>query len=106
MSSYGLPVCSASQGYGTGQVPASNVIDRRRISVAVINCLANSVNGNSRDVPVEKWVEMFLVEPSINRGTRTSQGDIYAEIISETLTGGAGATAGQVIRKDTPYLIE
>ena len=105
-SSYGLPVCSAPAGYGAGQVPGPNIVDRRRVSVAVVNCLANSVNGNSTNVPVAKWMEIFLVEPSINRGTRTSQGDVYAEVIGETLTGGAGSTAGQVVRRDVPYLIE
>jgi hypothetical protein len=27
-------------------------------------------------------------------------------VIGETLTGSAGATAGQVVRRDLPYLIE
>ena len=48
---------------------------------------------------------MFLVEPSANR-TRTSAGDIYVEVIGETSNGSAGGTAGQVVRKDVPYLIE
>ena len=106
MSVYGSPVCSAPAGYGAGQVPGPTTVDRRRLSVAVVNCIANSVNGNSTNVPVEKWIEIFLVEPSLNRGTRTSQGDIYAEVIGETLSGSAGATAGQVVRRDLPYLIE
>lgn len=105
LRSYGLPVCSPTAGYGAGTVPAATTVDRRRISIAVINCTANSVNGNSTNVPVLKWIEMFLVEPSIARD-RTNAGDVYAEVIGETTAGGAGATAGQVVRKDTPYLIE
>lgn len=105
LTAYGGPQCSASQGYGGGTVPGPTSVDRRRISVAVVNCLANNVQGNSTNVPVEKWVEAFMVEPSLNRA-RTSQGDVYIEIIGETTTGGAGSTAGQVVRRDKPYLIE
>jgi hypothetical protein len=105
---YGKPVCSQAQSpsNGTGFVPGGTVPDRRRISVAVINCTANSVNGNSQDVPVEKWIEVFLVEPSLNRNSgKTNQGDVYVELISET-EAGEGATAGQVIRRDVPYLVK
>jgi hypothetical protein len=98
-TSYGSPQC------GTGQVPDATTPDRRRISVAVVNCNANNVHGNSTDVPVEKWIEVFLVEPSIKR-TKTDQGDVYVEVIGETIAGGSGATAGQVIRHDVPYLIK
>ena len=104
LTSYGLPQCSAGQGFGSGQIPSATTPDRRRISLAVVNCAANSVNGNSTNVPVQKWMEMFLVEPSLNR-SRTNAGDVYAEVISET-TSGAGATAAQVIRHDTPYLVK
>jgi hypothetical protein len=51
---------------------------------------------------------MFLVEPSLNRGSsgtqRTDPNDIYVEIIGET-TLGAGGSAGQVVRRDKPYLV-
>ena len=105
LTSYGQPQCSPALGYGIG-LPSATTPDRRRISLAVVNCTANSVNGNSTNVPVEKWIEMFLVEPSLNRRSgRTNAGDVYAEVISET-TSGAGATAGQVIRRDTPYLVK
>ena len=101
------PVCSPGQGYGAGLIPAASSVDRRRISVAVVNCTANSVNGASNDVPVVKWLEIFLVEPSLNRNSgRSSRGDIYVEVIGETLTGSAGSTSGQVVRRDLPYLIE
>jgi hypothetical protein len=53
---------------------------------------------------VEKWIELFLVEPSLSR-TRTNAGDVYVEVIDETQVG-AGATAGQVIRRDVPYLVK
>ena len=101
---YGLPVCSPIQGYGTGQIPGGTVTDRRKISVAVVNCLENSVNGSSTNVPVKTWLDVFLVEPSLNR-TRTNAGDVYVEIIREVNAGG-GSAAGQVIRRDVPYLVK
>lgn len=102
--SYGTPQCSASQGFGSGQIPNSTTPDRRRISVAVVNCLANGVKGNSTDVPVEKWINVFLVEPSLQRA-RTNSGDIYVEIIGETVNSGT-ANASQVIVHQVPYLIK
>lgn len=101
--SYGFPVCSPVQGYGGGVVPGLNTVDRRRTAMAVVNCLQNSVNGSSTGVPVLKFVDLFLVEPSVSRA-RTGQGDVYVEIIGETPAGGA-QTAGQVVRRDKPYLI-
>ena len=97
LTSYGLPQC------GAGQVPGGNTPDRRRISVAVVNCQANSVGGNSNNVPVEKWIDVFLVEPSINR-QRTNNGDIYAEVIGETVNGGNNAT--QVVVHQVPHLVK
>jgi hypothetical protein len=81
------------------------VPDRRRVSVAVVNCSANGVKGNVTGVPVEKWIDVFLVEPSLSR-ERTSDGDMYVEVIGESVAGGSGSTAGQVIRHDVPYLIK
>ncbi len=104
LSAHGSPVCGPIAGYGTGTVPGGSTVDRRRISVAVVNCLANSVNGSSTNVPVETWIDVFLTEPSINR-LRTQAGDIYVEVIEEATAGASGATAGQVIRRDMPYLI-
>ncbi|MCH8614766.1 pilus assembly protein TadG-related protein [Sphingomonas sp. SM33] len=98
LTSYGSPQC------GTGQVPNSTTPDRRRISVAVVNCVAENVHGNSTNVQVVKWIDVFLVEPSLNR-ERTNNGDMYVEIIGETQSGGNGQVAGQVIKRDVPYLI-
>jgi hypothetical protein len=113
-------VCSAVQtpSYGTGIVPGGSNVDRRRLSVAVVNCSngdgGSPVNGNSTDVTVKKWIEVFLVEPSLNRGSAsagtqarsgTNSGDVYVEVIGETTAGGGGATAGQVVRRDVPYLV-
>jgi hypothetical protein len=102
--SYGQPECSAAKGYGSGQVPDPTTPDRRRISVAVANCVANGVKGNSVDVPVEKWIDVFFVEPSLQR-ERTNEGDIYVEVIGETINAGS-ANANQVIVHQVPYLIK
>jgi hypothetical protein len=101
---YSYPVCRAP-----GVTPNLTTPDRRRISVAVINCEAQGLAGREYDVQVIKWVDVFLVEPAYPRGngsdTRTTNGDIYVEMIGETQTG-AGSTAGQVIRRDVPYLVK
>ena len=106
LNDYDRPICSPLQTFGTGLIPGGSTVDRRRISAAVINCSANSVNGGGNTVyPVLKYIELFLVEPSLNR-TRTDANDVYAEVIGETTLGGSGGTAGQVVRRDKPYLIE
>jgi hypothetical protein len=62
------------------------------------------VNGNSTDVQVQKWIDTFLVEPTLSRASgRTDQKEIYVEVIRETLTGGG---AGPIIRRDVPYLLK
>jgi Flp pilus assembly protein TadG len=88
----------------TPVTPGGLVADRRKITVAVINCVAEGVNGSSTNVPVTKWIDAFLVEPSVNR-PRTHQGDVYIEIVDVTKLGGGGEV-GQAVRKDKPYLIE
>ena len=113
-TAYSTPV--AGQCLAPGVTPGGTNVDRRRISAAVLNCKALGINGHEVNQPVLKWVDLFLVEPSIAR-TKCSSGsgcndkyteksDIYVEMIGETSTGAAGATAGQVVRRDVPYLIE
>lgn len=99
MIAHGAPICSAP-------LPAdSTTPDRRRISAALINCNAAGVSGNSTNVPVIDWIDLFLVEPSLNRD-RTHQGDVYVEVIGSTPSGSNGQVIGQVIRRDVPRLIE
>ena len=109
-TSYGKPVCSPAQGFGTGVIPNNtNVVDRRVISVAVVNCIANGVKGSSTNVPVQDWIDAFLVQPAVDRGTGGNQvsnaGEIYVEIIGRTQNAtDEGAT--QLVKKSVPYLIE
>jgi hypothetical protein len=73
--------------------------------MAVVNCASQGVQGQSKDVTVAKWVELFLVEPSLAR-PRTSAGDIYVEVVRETNAGGSAPTNAQVVKRDVPYLVK
>lgn len=93
------PVCV------TPGVPvASTQPDRRVLSVAVIDCVAEGVQGQTTGVNVTKWIDVFLVEPSVPRA-RTEASDVYVEVIGETKLGGGGSTSAQLIRRDVPYLV-
>lgn len=93
----GTPVCNAT-------IPDPSR-DRRVLQVAVAgNC--PDLHGASTPVQIDKWVEMFLVEPGIGgsgRGNGDSGNEIYLEVIREVDPGGA---APQVVRRDTPYLVK
>jgi len=102
---YGRP--SDLGGEPAGVSPSATQIDRRVLAVAVVNCTAEGVGGHTTDVAVKKFIDIFLVQPSLARsnGVRTENGDIYVEIIGET----ANATnegAVQLVKKSVPYLIE
>ncbi|MBX7459001.1 Tad domain-containing protein [Qipengyuania sp. 1NDH17] len=104
LTAHSAPVCVTPGVEVAGAVP-----DRRVLSVAVINCVSNNVGPSTDDAPIQKYVDVFLVEPSANRGSGanaiTEKSDVYVEVIGETSLGG-GATEGQNIKKDVPYLIE
>ena len=97
--SYSAPKCTP------GLPPSSTQLDRRLTAIAVVNCQDQGVNGSAKGISVSKWVEIFLVEPSISRD-RTRAGDIYVEIIKEISVGNADSSGGQVTRRDVPYLVE
>ena len=98
---YGRPVCKPP-----GLSPGANQPDRRVMAVAVANNCA-SLSGGSTAVDVGAWMEVFLVQPSVDRpaATGVDQADIYVEIIGRANPTGSGATA-QVVYRDVPYLIE
>lgn len=101
LRAHGAPVCGPP-----GVAPGSAAPDRRVLSVAVLNCGGNSGRFDSR--PVE-FIDVFLVEPSIQRGNGnnrvTEQSDLYVEVVGPTTLGG-GANGGQDIRKDVPFIVE
>lgn len=94
------PVCRP------GLSPSGTNPDRRVIPVAVVNC--SGLNGAAKVTPID-WIDVFLVEPSLNRGsgknTYTNLGDIYVEVIGRNTQGAEGATS-QVVRRDKPYLVK
>lgn len=94
-------------GEPTGITPGTNQVDRRVLSVAVINCTAEGVSGHTTGVAVQKFIDIFLVQPSLARtvGVRTENGDIYVEIIGPTQNA-TDQGAVQLVKKSVPYLIE
>jgi len=65
------------------------------------------VSGHTPGVDVNKFIDIFLVQPSLARGngTRTSNADVYVEVIGLTHNNNA-PSAVQVVKKSVPYLIE
>lgn len=61
--------------------------DRRRIIVATMNCMEHNVKGSSNNVPVIKFIEMFLTEEA-GDPVANSEHDIYAEVIGVVEPGG------------------
>jgi Flp pilus assembly protein TadG len=82
--------------------------DRRRISIAVLNCRALNAGGKTT-APVATWLDSFLVEPAWQRGPNapaqifTDQKDVYVEVIGATHVGSGNA---QTVRRDVPYLLK
>ena len=94
-------------GEPAGITPGTNQVDRRVLSVAVVNCAAEGVSGHTTDVAVQKFIDIFLVQPALARtvGMRTENGDIYVEIIGQTANV-SDEGAVQLVKKSVPYLIE
>jgi hypothetical protein len=98
---------SLLSGEPGGVFPGANQIDRRVLSVAVINCAASGVGGHTTGITPVKFVDIFLVQPSLARanGVRTDNSDIYVEVIGLTQNA-TDAGAVQLVKKSVPYLIE
>jgi hypothetical protein len=94
-------------GEPAGVTPGSTATDRRVLTAAVINCTAEGVSGHTTGVEVKKWIEVFLVQPSLARsvGVRTSNADVYVEMIGLTQNA-TDEGAVQLVKKSIPYLIE
>lgn len=94
----------------TGKPASEDQLDRRLAAIAVVDCNEYNdkedaiVKGRATGVKVTKWVQVFFVEPSIDR-PRTSKGDIYVEIVREVQVGD-GNDPTLPVRKDVPYLIQ
>lgn len=99
LTSYSVPVCTTP-----GIAPSATTVDRRVLSAAVINCTAQGVSGHTTGIQVAKWIDMFLIEPSVPRA-RTENSDIYVELIGGT-DNATDEGAIQLFKKSVPYLIE
>ena len=93
----------------TGVSQSSSQADRRVMAVAVLNCQALNVQGKTTNVPVATWMDVFLVQPAVQRGQGNnvlfSNKNIYVEEIGKTTVTANDITA-QVVRRDRPYLIK
>lgn len=87
----------AGVGPGPGQA------DRRRISVAVLNCQSLNVHGKTFNAPVASWLDVFLIEPSVSRPNYSDPKGVYVEYIGKTTN--ANGNTSQVVRRDKPFLI-
>src|SRR3546814_11516082 len=67
-------------------------------ALAVINCAVEGGAVHVSGVEVQKWVDIFFVEPSIARD-RTDTDEIYVEVIGLTTTAGGNQQA-QLIRSE------
>ena len=105
LNAYSRPSDLAAEPGGIS--PSSTQIDRRVLSVAVINCAAEGISGHTTNVHVTKFIDIFLVQPSLarTRGIRTENGDIYVEVIGVTQNA-TDEGAIQLVKKSVPYLIE
>lgn len=102
---------TGTDGVGAGPSQA----DRRRLTIAVINCKASGVGGKTTDIRVPRWLDVFLVEPSWRRSEKgkggeetkliTDKKDVYVEVIGPNDNADNGAS-GQVVRRDKPYLLK
>ena len=90
----GIPICNAA-------VP-DPTRDRRVFTVAVVdNC--SELAGASRPADIGSWIEVFFVEPGMRgRGKGDGDNEIYLEVIGNANVG----NSGQVVRRDTPYLVK
>ena len=88
-------------------VPGGTNRDRRILTAAVVNCAAEGVSGHTTGIEVKKFIDIFMVMPSVARsnGMRTSNADIYVEVIG-LAHNASDVAAVQVVKKSVPYLIE
>ena len=98
------PVCQPSNAV----TPVAD-IDRRRLTVAIVNCSGANAAAGKKVLDVTKWVDIFLVEPSWDRtdaagNVRTTSNDLYVEVIGQSTVTGPGGVTYQVERS-VPYLI-
>ncbi|WP_265569669.1 pilus assembly protein TadG-related protein [Sphingomicrobium nitratireducens] len=84
--------------------------DRRLIAIAVLNCQALVVKGKTTNVEVADWINVFMVEPTLKRGTGnesdlwTRDKDLYVEFVEKIDV--SNGENNLPVRRDTPYLLK
>ncbi len=98
-----------ANGY-TGVAEGPGQADRRTIAAAVLNCRALNLHGKSTNVPVPTWIKLFLVEPTLKRGSGNSANlysedkEVYVEFVEKSKA--QDNTFEQVVRRDVPVLLK
>lgn len=86
----------------TAVVPGAVQKDRRLLTVAVVNC--NGENGKF-SAHVLRFADMFLVQPSLDRGASTGKDQIYVEVV-RVAEKANGQSAFQYYLRQRPRLIK
>ncbi len=76
-SETGLPQCHQS---------IVDDVDRRTFIAAAVNCVDNPFSGSAKNVPVQEFVKIFLIQPL--EASSGSDFDIYVEVVEKV--GGTG----------------
>ena len=113
LGSYGtggsLPIVSGQKGSPMCFKGSSSLEDpsRRVMTVAIVTNCAD-LNGTSKPVDIQDWIDVFLVEPSTDDVQRHNgfKDAIYLEVIGPSQLAGDGSYASQEVRRDVPYLVQ
>ena len=87
---------------GTGVATGTSQKDRRLLTVAVVDC--TGANGKF-DAKVLRFADLFLTQPSLDRGTSTGKDQIYAEIV-RVAERANGQSAFQYYLRQRPRLLK
>jgi len=94
LSETGRPQCSNN---------VSPYVTRRVVVAAGVNCTANPISGRTTDVPVAKYVDIFLTEPVGEDSSSPPSFDLYGEVtgfpdVSGAGTGGTGGVFHDIVQ--------
>lgn len=87
---------------GTGVASGTSQKDRRLLTVAVVDCTGANGKFNAK---VLRFADLFLVQPSLDRGTSTGKDQIYAEIV-RVAERANGQSAFQYYLRQRPRLLK
>jgi Flp pilus assembly protein TadG len=86
-----IPVCNATTPESTAQ--------RRIISVAVVDCQANKVKGNSNvNIPSTSYIDFFITQPSLNYSNLQNNGEVWAEFVKLNTPQSADSRLHQIVQ--------